>query len=311
MQKRKKREYRLQRKRQFQRPEPGFSLYEGRTRGKRAKYTFSDDENEFGSDSTNRRSMRNTRAHTPAEGITTMSGRQIRPPRDRMAPEASGSAAGSVHGDGEEHSTADEVSFGPTGRPRRSAAVQQSANGWAGKSTRSRGRGAVVEDDDDEEEGTDFDGDDENDEDEHVPEDSEEEEEEDDYDEVEAMDEDDLDGQPAQSRIIKIKVSPAALNRVLTMTPPLSTPEKGARHAADHVIDMTDAPVLDSITLAPQNYTPASSAGRYGTPEPAAKAVAIPVTPSAAVGTTPLAFRGSPEKHPQQAQRPIDVGGRK
>ncbi|KAF2404717.1 hypothetical protein EJ06DRAFT_487694 [Trichodelitschia bisporula] len=44
--KRKRREYRQARKAQFTRPEPGFSLYEGRTRGKRMKYTFSDEDEE-------------------------------------------------------------------------------------------------------------------------------------------------------------------------------------------------------------------------------------------------------------------------
>jgi hypothetical protein len=43
-QKRKRREYRLNRQAAFVRPDPGFSLYEGRTRGKRARYTFSDEE---------------------------------------------------------------------------------------------------------------------------------------------------------------------------------------------------------------------------------------------------------------------------
>ena len=63
--KRRRREYRQMRKEQFRRPEPGFSLYEGRTRGKRIKYTFSDDEADFFSDSTGpRRSTRNRPAMT-------------------------------------------------------------------------------------------------------------------------------------------------------------------------------------------------------------------------------------------------------
>jgi hypothetical protein len=49
-QKRKKREYRLARKAAFSRPEPGFGTYEGRTRGKRMRYTYSDNEEEFYSD---------------------------------------------------------------------------------------------------------------------------------------------------------------------------------------------------------------------------------------------------------------------
>ncbi len=59
-QKRRKREYRQAQKARWTRPEPGFSLYEGRTRGKRARYTFSDNEEDFYSDARElRRSGRN------------------------------------------------------------------------------------------------------------------------------------------------------------------------------------------------------------------------------------------------------------
>ncbi|KAL2852909.1 hypothetical protein BJY01DRAFT_207471 [Aspergillus pseudoustus] len=81
--KRKRRDYRLARKAAFARPEPGFSLYEGRTRGKKLKYTYSDDE-DFFSDGlpAPRRSGRNTSGFsTPAEPAGprfTASGRQIR-----------------------------------------------------------------------------------------------------------------------------------------------------------------------------------------------------------------------------------------
>ncbi|TPX23492.1 hypothetical protein DIZ76_012824 [Coccidioides immitis] len=79
--KRKRRDYRLARKAAFARPEPGFSLYEGRTRGKRIKYTFSDEE-DFSEGLTSRRSTRQqTRGSTPAEpaGPTfTASGRQVK-----------------------------------------------------------------------------------------------------------------------------------------------------------------------------------------------------------------------------------------
>lgn len=82
-QKRRRRDYRLARKAQFVRPEPGVSLYEGRTRGKRIKYTFSDEEDDSSSDiGPSRRSTRNqSRITTPAEPsgpIYTASGRQVR-----------------------------------------------------------------------------------------------------------------------------------------------------------------------------------------------------------------------------------------
>lgn len=77
---RKRRDYRNARKAQFARPDPGFS-YEGRTRGKRVRYTFSD-EDEIVSDAVStRRSNRHSRLSTPAEPAqptVTARGRQIR-----------------------------------------------------------------------------------------------------------------------------------------------------------------------------------------------------------------------------------------
>ena len=81
LQKRKRREYRLARKAAFTRPEPGFSLYEGRTRGKRMKYTFSDEEDEGSDARSMRRSTRNSGRESPAApaGPTvTASGRHVR-----------------------------------------------------------------------------------------------------------------------------------------------------------------------------------------------------------------------------------------
>ncbi|KZF22547.1 hypothetical protein L228DRAFT_238492 [Xylona heveae TC161] len=79
--KRKRREYRNARKAQFTRPEPGHSLYEGRTRGKRIKYTFSDEEDDYSDVTSTRRSTRQSGASTPAElsgPVYTASGRQVR-----------------------------------------------------------------------------------------------------------------------------------------------------------------------------------------------------------------------------------------
>ncbi|KAL8704266.1 MAG: hypothetical protein Q9201_002575 [Fulgogasparrea decipioides] len=79
--KRRRREYRLARKAQFTRPELGFSLYEGRTRGKKMKYTFSEEE-DGGSDAPSaRRSNRQSGLSTPAEPAcptVTASGRQVK-----------------------------------------------------------------------------------------------------------------------------------------------------------------------------------------------------------------------------------------
>lgn len=81
IQKRKRREYRLQRNAAFTRPDPGFSLYEGRTRGKRQRYTFTDEDDFDSDDMPSRRSGRQSGRDTPAvpTGPTvTASGRQVR-----------------------------------------------------------------------------------------------------------------------------------------------------------------------------------------------------------------------------------------
>ncbi|KAL9093361.1 MAG: hypothetical protein Q9165_004102 [Trypethelium subeluteriae] len=130
--KRKRREYRQQRKAQFLRPEPGFSLYEGRTRGKRLKYTYSDDEADA-SDATSTR--RSTRVTTPADAhkpVVTASGRQVRSRLGGVYGEtmhsgqitnqptpASGDFDGSELSDGQQQQ----------GRTTRSGGPQQ-ANGW-------------------------------------------------------------------------------------------------------------------------------------------------------------------------------------
>lgn len=71
----------MARKAQFTRSEPGFSLYEGRTRGKRIKYTFSDEEDGESDALSTRRSNRQSGVSTPAEPArptVTASGRQVR-----------------------------------------------------------------------------------------------------------------------------------------------------------------------------------------------------------------------------------------
>jgi len=199
-------------KERFKRPEPGFSLYEGRTRGKRVKYTYSDDE-DFLTDSTGtRRSTRNTRNHTPSEPagpIITASGRQSRRPNRLTAETLSSgapSAPSSVQGDQHVDSAADtdmndESSVGPTGRPRRSAAVNHGHNGWMIKKTRDE---YIPDDEDDEDDESEPDlGDDE--EDEHVPEDSEEDAEEFDEEDLEANEEVELDV-PPRRHIVKLRL---------------------------------------------------------------------------------------------------------
>ncbi|KAI3398282.1 hypothetical protein diail_9620 [Diaporthe ilicicola] len=210
--KRKRREYRRTQKERFRRPEPGFSLYEGRTRGKRVKYTYSDDEDFYTDSTNNRRSTRNTRNHTPVEAgpVITASGRQSRPP-PRMTADNMGngdaSAAPSVQGDDAtggdpdiEMSEAPEI--GRTGRPRRTAAAPHTTNGWS--SSRKRNRPYVSDDEDEDESEPDFgdEGDD------HVPQDDTEDDEE---FENEVVDEEDDEVAPdtpdsTDSRVVKLHI---------------------------------------------------------------------------------------------------------
>ena len=242
--KRRRREYRQMRKEQFRRPEPGFSLYEGRTRGKRMKYTYSEDEADFYSDSTNRRSTRNTRHHTPAEPsgpLTTASGRQVRAPNRLNAENASNggaSASTSVQGDGDDS----EMKTTRSGRPQRSAAANHGTNGWAGKKRKSE----EYESDESEEEGSEPDfGDDEGDE--HVPDEEDEDEEE--FDEEGLMDED-LDNVENPSFIFKfpIRVSFDENSKVRQMPGPPVVVDKSShpRAARRNVVVSEDSETSDA-----------------------------------------------------------------
>lgn len=329
------------RKEQFKRPEPGFSMYEGRTRGKRVKYTYSDDEDVFYSDSTGqRRSARNTGTTTPAETgpLTTASGRHIRAP-PRLVDD---SAGGSVQGD---LSDADrEGSVGPGGRPRRSAAVNHGTNGWSASGSRLR-RGHSMDTEESESEGE-F-GDDEEEDEPEVP--AAEESEDEEFDE-EGLGEEDLDGVP-RSLVVKLSVTPPKLRTVLapidqapnTLVNAEMRDWKAKPEAGD-----TSMTALEDITPAPAP-APASVAAPVPTPaqvpkpmaetvpqhadkmdiSPPPKAsqpltidmmlskedepvrpVSFPPQEAASTQATSLAFRGSPEKpKPQQLPQPNTLGG--
>ncbi|ROT38499.1 hypothetical protein SODALDRAFT_333094 [Sodiomyces alkalinus F11] len=293
--KRRRREYRQAQKNRFKRPSPGFSLYEGRTRGKRIKYTFSDEEDDFYTDST-RRSTRNTGTHTPAEPAgptTTASGRQVRAP-NRLDAAAAGSATVGAQGDGSER---DENALGRGGRPRRSAAIHHGTNGWS-KPTRSRDVSNDMDVDEDPSEpelGDDEEGD------EHVPEESEEEEEEDDeFNEDEIMVDDHLEQRPRGQLIVELKVNGSALSKLkaaaaakgaLTPSPDSKDgeqdgerkPSEGARQSPSEGIEPADT-IKDR------------------TPEPEDNKVSdkMPATPLA-LQPTSLALRGSPDKQQDAA----------
>ncbi|KAI1640235.1 hypothetical protein F4809DRAFT_592014 [Biscogniauxia mediterranea] len=344
--KRKRREYRLMRKEQFKRPEPGFSMYEGRTRGKRMKYTYSDDE-DFLSDSTNRRSTRNTGTHTPAEPaapaapVTTASGRQIKAP-SRMTVDASNNIVTTSPTAQENDATAtEESSVGPGGRPRRSAAVNHGTNGWSSSKSKSKGYNSMDDEmDDDEDLSSPELGDDE--EEDHVPDGDSDEDEEEFADEDEEMadddddddDDDDPDDSP-KSMVVKLKIpskkdsdangATVNLDAYRYKGPDAKSPTTA--HATD------DKPKEDSSAPVERSEESISVATttlkKRSTPEPprtsSASAIAPgdetttlrpPSTPvlSSLQSTTSLAFRESPDKAqavPKSKPKPADVVGSK
>ncbi|KAI1376771.1 hypothetical protein F4677DRAFT_73410 [Hypoxylon crocopeplum] len=320
--KRKRREYRLMRKEQFKRPEPGFSMYEGRTRGgKRMKYTYSDDE-DFLSDSTVRRSSRNTRNHTPAEPagpVTTASGRQIKAP-SRMTVDASNNivtTSPTISQGNNEATASKESSVGPTGRPRRSAAVNHGTNGWA-SSSKKKAYSSVDEmdyDEDDDDSEPEL-GDDEDD---HVP--DEDSEEEDEFDEDEEMADEDLDERNAQdSMMVKLKLpvkrkgadsNGSALNlNEYRYNSKKDGPKTQSSSAEDDLSEKDDSPEEKS-----EEVISVATTRKRATPEPSAVASngqqtqRPPSTPALnSLQSTSLAFRESPDKVQQALPKHVDVG---
>lgn len=230
-------------------------MYEGRTRGKRIKYTFSDDEDGFYSDSTgNRRSSRNTGANTPIETgpVTTSSGRQIKaPPRLNMV--ADGNARGSVREAQPEMGQV--ISMEASGRSTRSAAHQGTSNGRGGAS-----RQRQSDDDESEIES----GDDEDDkyvevrveESESEDEDEDENGEEDESYNQDEMIEDGIVVEQPQTLVVRLSVTPPKLKTALTSVDPtpnmLPTPDAqdwktDTSVPESKMFEMQDAPpVLDT-----------------------------------------------------------------
>ncbi|KAL2019527.1 hypothetical protein VTK56DRAFT_9561 [Thermocarpiscus australiensis] len=292
--KRRRREYRQMRKEQFRRPEPGFSLYEGRTRGKRMKYTYSDDEADFLTDSTARRSTRNTRNTTPAEPsgtFTTASGRQVRAPnRLKMegASTAAPSASTSVQGDSYEDSEMKQGPISRTGRPRRSAAINHGLNGWSSKKRKSE---EYESDASEEESEPDF-GDDE--EDEHVPDEEEEDEEE--FEEDELMDED-LETAPNRSLIFKFPITVAfdENNKVRQIPgPPVSIDKHKHPRAAHRNVVVSDESEPSDIS---------KEADIQPEPEPEPPAAEV-----ISVATNQMILPGADQERGSGANKPADAG---
>ncbi|GAW21777.1 hypothetical protein ANO14919_113020 [Xylariales sp. No.14919] len=300
--KRKRREYRLMRKEQFKRPEPGFSMYEGRTRGKRIRYTYSDDE-DFYSDSTTRRSTRNTGTHTPAESagpVTTASGRQVVRP-SRMTVDASNNivTTSPTHETGGTQSK--EASVGRSGRPMRSAAVNHGTNGWA--ATKKKGYSPVDDEMDDDGDDSELDlGDDEDD---HIP-DEDSEEEDDDFNEDEAMGDDDLeDGD--KSMVVKLKYSPKTNGAIMDLD--AFRYDGGDKRGNQPSVKAGGSPKGSPLLERSEESIDVVTNKRQATPQVAAENPEkqhLHPSPTLALNSlqpTSLAFRESPEKTQQKSLR--------
>ncbi|KAH6654415.1 hypothetical protein BKA67DRAFT_278319 [Truncatella angustata] len=294
--KRRRREYRQQQKERFKRPEPGFSMYEGRTRGKRMKYTYSDDEDFLTDGSGVRRSTRNTGTTTPAEPagpVTTASGRQIKAP-SRMTVDASNNIVTtdpdhdqmSVRG-ASARASSKESSLGPSGRPRRSAAANHGTNGWPSS------RNDEYNSDEDEDDSEPDLGEDEDD---HVP-DVESEDEEDEFDEdVEMADDDNELDDSAESMVVKLRV-PAEKEGVKIDFDKFRYNGSVAKAAVDEPTETkSEDQDGDAATVASRER---------GTPEPQVRESASVAIPAGQLPLSPathtlqsksLAYRESPEK---------------
>lgn len=162
--KRKRREYRVQRSAAFSRPGPDYpSLYEGRTRGKRLRYNYADEEDEFASeDLPARRSGRNSGRETsvaPSGPTVTASGRQVRS-------RATGAYGETLHSG----QVDDRVSPAMGDYVRSSEEPQHSRATRAGKRDATNGRPVHGTVDSDEEDATSWDGGDEEEEEDQEPE---------------------------------------------------------------------------------------------------------------------------------------------
>lgn len=314
-QKRRRREYRQMRKQQFKRPDIGGSLYEGRTRGKRIKYTYSDEEEGFYSDSTTtRRSTRNTGTHTPIEpsGPTvTQSGRQVKSRQGGVYGESM--LSGSHNAEAEDmDATNDEAEneAGTSGRPRRAAAPH--TNGWSKPKGGRHIEGYNNVDEmtsDEEADASEQDyGDDEEDEDDNVSLASDG----DDLDDI--LDEgDEVDDEP-KKLVIKLPVKTPTPERKTTVKLPLTAENDGESKPNGHVSNLSKSdqaphsgPGVDTTSPVDikENIQPSSENGSDDN-EAVSKSRSIP--PKSPQPTKAhLAFRTSPEK--PQVLLPSLAGG--
>lgn len=287
--KRRRRDYRLARKAQFVRPEPGFSLYEGRTRGKRPRYTYSDEEDEGSDALSTRRSNRQSGISTPAEshGPTfTASGRQVRSRHGGAYGEImlSGQQDATGHSrigdlDGAEHDD-DEDEPVNRGLPRRAARQNRvKAKPLSGKHTEvNDSLGSMDDESDATSSGNEWDGGDEDEPDDHVDDDEEDE----DVDMSDNSGAEEEGDDPRQSlvvslRYIKSRPSPpsqdtpnvAAISEDHSIAQMPSSNSKGSSETAYSTDDLTkplqDAP-KSTQDAAHTQYSRSTATAKYAAP---------------------------------------------
>jgi hypothetical protein len=286
-------------------------MYEGRTRGKRMKYTYSDEEDDIYSDSTTtRRSTRNTGTHTPAEqsGPTiTQSGRQVKSRHGGTYGESilSETHAPTISAGGFD-GTSEEPEGDGSGRPRRAAATA-ATNGWTAKGGRHiEGYNNVDEmTSEDEGDASEQDYGDDEEEDDHISLGTDV----DDPDDLTDEDEDLDEAGEKKKLIVKLPVKTPTPEKITTTKLPL-TPEKEFAKSAglfSSTASNENASTSTSNAVSGANPTdvdtkenthPSSNSGMTNTTtKPINVPPKSPHQPQTAP-LSPLAFRGSPEKLP-------------
>jgi len=293
-------------------------MYEGRTRGKRIKYTFSDEEDEGYSDATattSRRSARNTGTHTPAEGFAvptvTLSGRQVKSRHggaygESLLSETHAPAAIGVGGyDGiSEGQDASEEDAG--GRPRRAAAKKAGSNGWSKGGAHIEGYNSVDEmDDDEEEDASEQDYGDDDEDDDVVPLES-------DVDDPEELTDEeapeDVPEEEKKSLIIKLPVKSVSPESKSTIKLRF-TPEESRSKSPAGPKGIDASATSDTISSAKENLP---STSLSNTENPIQESIVSPIDIPSKLAPSPLSpsltFRGSPKKaHAFQSPASINV----
>lgn len=301
-------------------------MYEGRTRGKRIKYTYSDDEDDIYSDATtSRRSNRNTGTHTPAEGLgptVTLSGRQVRSRQGGVYGESilSGTqtpavSIGNFDGTSEEPEGIENAS----GRPRRAAAGGREVNGYGRGGAHIEGYNSVDEMDSDEGDASEQDYGDDEEEEEHVLLESDVDDQDDFTDEEDEL----LEEGKKKSLVVKLPVktpTPEKQNKAQ----PLPAAEQEPLQPISFPSTVNSGPSQsDSATLQPSSLNSGTDAA--STAPPTSSFATMSTAPSLLTESStdrdsappkslfdpappsPLALRGSPEK-PQTFTPSINVG---